>query len=283
MVKSAERAVRILETVGRAKEGLTHTELSQALSIPSGSLTPLLNTLFDLGYLSLDLHNKKRYVLGAGVLFLSNRYQKNFDMVQVGEHFLAQLVSLTGETAAIAIESGDQVMVIAKKNTSSSLRPSLELGGRAPLYAGASGKIFLAHRSDEEISRYLSTVDLKPLTPHTIIEPDKIWNELEAIRKGALSYSREAMFEGVTAVAAPVKDMGGKVVATLLITGPTTRLGPEKEAFIEKTLREAAAAFSQRLGFGSGECVEPPLSREALRSEKSLKRVGSFDSNPSQG
>lgn len=271
MVKSAERAVRILETVGRTKEGLTHTELSQALNIPSGSLTPLLNTLFHMGYLSLDLHSKKKYMLGAGVLFLSSRYQENLDIVQVGDPFLAELVSLTGETAAIAIESGDQVMVVAKQNTSRSLRPSLDLGGRAPLYAGASGKIFLAHRSDEEINRYLSTVELKPLTPYTIIEPDRIWHELRAIREGALSYSRESMFEGVTAVAAPVRDMSARVVATLLITGPTTRLGLEKEAFVEKALREATAAFSQKLGFRCDECMEGPLSKEALKPERRVK------------
>lgn len=252
VVKSAQRALTVLEAVARADGGLTHSEISHALDIPSGSLTPLLSTLCNLGYLSLD-SGKKKYVLGSSVLFLAWRYQESLDIVHIGEPFLSELVYLTGESAAIVIESGDQVTVVAKQNSPRPLRPSLELGGRAPLYAGASGKVFLADRSDQEIDRYLSTVELKSFTPHTTKDPHLIWKQLRAIRKGALAYSRESLFEGVTAVAAPVRNMSGKLVATMIVTAPTVRFGPERAAFIEKALRKTSAAFSRKLGYREGE------------------------------
>jgi len=266
MVKSAERTIRILETVARSDSGLTHTDLCQSLHIPSGSLTPLLNTITHLGYLSVD-PVKKRYFLGARVLFLSRKYQEELDIVRIGEPFLAQLVGLTGESAAITIETGDRSTVVAKVNSPLSLRPSLNLGDSAPLYAGASGKIYLAFRSDEEITHYLATVPLQPFTPMTPVHPDHIWQEIRAIRAGSLSFSRECLFEGVSAVAAPIRDSQGKVVATLIINAPTFRMGADKEKNVEKALREASAAFSAMLGFGPDDCNGPPASRGGFEQE----------------
>lgn len=270
MVKSAERAVKILEAVAQARGGLTHTEMCHALRIPSGSLTPLLNTLRSLGYLLLDPSGKK-YMLGPSVLVLARRYQEELDIVQIGQPFLTELVRVTGEAAAITIENGNHSTVVAKVNSPLPVSPSLKLGDSAPLYAGASGKIYLAFRSDEEIRRYLSTVVLKPLTPKTPVHPDKIWRELMAIREGGLSYSREYIFEGVTAVAAPVRDFSGKVVATFILSAPSSRMGAEKEELVEKALREAAAAFSEKLGFGRDEQTglfmgEGGLTREPARA-----------------
>jgi DNA-binding IclR family transcriptional regulator len=251
MVKSAERAIRILETVAQRSGGLTHTEICHSLHIPSGSLTPLLGTLSGLGYLSFS-PSTKRYALSAGVLSLTRSYQEGLDIVRVGEPFLAHLVEKTGEAAAITIENGNRSTVVAKVKSPLPLSPSLNLGDSAPLYAGASGKIYLAAREDAEIERYLSTVNLKPFTSKTPTQPARIWEEVRDIRKRGLSYSREYIFEGVTAVAAPVRDFSGKVVATLIISAPTSRLAPKKEKLVEKALREAAATFSERLGFVRG-------------------------------
>jgi DNA-binding IclR family transcriptional regulator len=252
MVKSAERAIRILETVARSERGLTHTEMCRILDIPSGSLTPLLNTLCKLGYLLVE-ESRKKYRLGPGVLFLARRYQEELDIVQIGQPFLSELVRVTGEAAAITIENGNHSTVVAKVNSPHPVSRSLNLGDSAPLYAGASGKIYLAFRSDEEIRRYLTTVALRRFTPKTPIHPDEIWREIRAIRGGGLSYSREYIFEGVTAVAAPVRDFTAKVVATLIVSAPTSRMDPEKEEVVEKALREAARGFSEKLGFRSDE------------------------------
>ncbi|RJR32208.1 MAG: IclR family transcriptional regulator [Desulfobacteraceae bacterium] len=248
MVKSAERAIRILETVAQFSAGLTHSEIAQTLRIPSGSLTPLLTTLSQLGYLSVQSATK-RYTLSTGVLSLSRRYQESLDIVRTGEPFLVRLVEMTGEASAITIENGNRSTVVAKVNSRLPLSPSLNLGDSAPLYAGASGRVYLAFRTPEEIDRYLSTVQLKPFTAKTPTDPDLIRKELAAIRAGALSCSREHIFEGVTAIAAPVRDFRGKVVATFIISAPTSRLGPEKEKLVKKALRSVSEDFSEMLGY----------------------------------
>jgi DNA-binding IclR family transcriptional regulator len=272
MVKSAERAVRILEAVARVRGGLTHSDICHTLHIPSGSLTPLLNTLCILGYLVPE-NSSKKYQLGSGVLFLARRYQEELDIVRVGQPLLHILVSQTGEAAAITIENGNRSTVVAKVDSPLPVSLSLHLGDSAPLYAGASGRIYLAFRSDDEIRHYLSTVELKPLTTKTPVHPDQIWQGLTAIRAGGLSYSREYIFEGVTAVAAPVRDFSGKVVATFIVSAPTSRMGVEKEKVVEKALREAAAAFSEKLGFGGDEKRGLPAGERGFPQEPPRKLV----------
>lgn len=248
MVKSAERAIRILETIARSSGGFTHTDLCHALHIPSGSLTPLLITLLDLGYLSLNPATK-RYALSTAVLSLARSYQEGLDLVRMGEPFLFQLVEKTGESAAITLENANRSTVVAKVKSPLPLSHSLNVGDSAPLYAGASGKIYLSSRSDSEIEHYLSTSDLTPMTAKTPTRPERIWDEIRAIRRGGLSYSREYIFEGVSAIAAPVRDFTRKVVATFIVSAPTSRLVPRKERQVEKALLEASAALSAKLGY----------------------------------
>ena len=271
MVKSAERAIRILETVARSNGGLTHSEICGKLGIPSGSLTPLLGTLSRLGYVSLN-PSTKRYLLAAGVLSLSRQYQEGLDIVRLGEPFLVQLVEKTGEGAAMTIEHADRSTVVAKVRSPLPLSPSLNLGDSAPLYAGASGRIYLAFRSDEEIEAYLSKVELKPITVKTPTRPDRIRDELRAIRNGALSYSREYIFEGVTAIAAPIMDFSEKVVATFIISAPTSRMVPKQAKIVEEALREASMALSERLGFTLGQWTEKSVASKGDSSKETIRR-----------
>ena len=62
MVKSADRVIKILETIGLRNDGITHGEIAAKLNIPKGSLSKLLSNLVDTKYLSVD---------GTGKLYTS--------------------------------------------------------------------------------------------------------------------------------------------------------------------------------------------------------------------
>jgi IclR family acetate operon transcriptional repressor len=123
------------------------------------------------------------------------------------------------------------------------------MGERAPIYATAGGKAILAHLSDDEIERYLSSVALTPITKSTITDPEVLWRELNAIRSGALARSNEELHEGITAMASPVFDLYGHVVASIVLPVLTIRFTPEKEKKAENVLRHASIELSRQLGF----------------------------------
>jgi len=248
MVKSAQRTIQILNTIAQSDGGMTHSQLAKALNIPSGSLTPLLNTLVTLRCLNIN-PAARLYTIGPTALSLAKGYLDRLEIVQVGQPLLVEAVRRTGESASIATLDHNEILIVAKVNSPHPLRRSLEIGERVPLYASATGKAMLAMRSDEEIRHYLSQVELKPFTRQTIVDHDAFWREIEHIRGTGISYSRAAILDGVSAAATLIYDGHKAPAGGLSISGPSVRFDPDKEKIIEQTLREVSAAISHRLGY----------------------------------
>ncbi len=248
MVKSADRVIQILEAIGSSAQGRTHGELASSLHIPKSSLSLLLANLVDREYLSLG-GTDKRYILGPQLLVLAGRYLSSLDLVRLGQPILRKIVSTIDESAEIAIKRGEVMMIITKEDCSRPLARIIQIGERAPIYATAGGKAILAHLSNEEIDRYLSATELTPITKSTVTDPEWLWRELHAIRAGGLARSHEELHEGITAMASPVFDLYGRVVASIVLPILTIRFTPEKEKMAENVLRAASIELSRQLGF----------------------------------
>jgi DNA-binding IclR family transcriptional regulator len=138
----------------------------------------------------------------------------------------------------------------------------IQLGDRAPIYATAAGKAILAHLSNDEIDQYISSVKLTAITKATITDAEVLWRQLYAIRSGALARSNEELHEGITALACPVFDLYGGVVASVVLPIPTIRFTPEKEENAEKILRGASIELSRQLGFdNASNAKDAPMKR----------------------
>lgn len=248
MVKSADRVMQILEAIGSSEEGKTHGELSSTLNIPKSSLSLLLANLVDREYLSLS-GTDRRYALGPQVLVLAGRYLSSLDIVRLGQPVLKKITRAIDESAEIAIKRGHEIIIISKEDRSQPLSRMIQLGDRAPIYATAAGKAILAHLSDEDIEQYFSSVEMAPITKATITDPEVLRRQLHAIRSGGIARSNEELHEGITALACPVFDLYGSVVASVVLPIPTIRFKPEKEENAEKILHSASLELSRQLGF----------------------------------
>lgn len=248
LVKSADRVMRILEKVGRHKDGLTQKEISERLQIPKSSLHAILSDMTDHEYLTHD-NLTKRFVLGPKVLILAGRYLENQDVVGQGRPLVSKLSRETGETGVLAIPVGWDALVVYKEDCLQPILPSIQVGTRFPFYASAAGKAILAHYTDREANRYLRSVKLSRITAHTVTNPKQLLSELKAIRKGALAYNREGFREGITAIAAPVFNHNGQVVASISISALTRSLTSNKEKQYEGIITKITTRFSKLLGY----------------------------------
>ena len=247
MVKSAYRVTQILEAVSSRRRGLKHSEIADILKIPKGSLSLLLADLVMQQYLAHD-NDGRRYMLGPQVLVIAKRYLAGLDIVRLGEPVLRQLVADVGECGEIAVKRGNEILVVCREDCSRPLRSVIQIGERAPLYSTAAGKAILAFTPQEEIDAYLASTDLKALTKKPALNLKALRKELDAIRSGAVAYSREELNEGVIAMALPVFDFHGLVAGSIVVPMPTIRFNPRKEKKIETCLREATFRLSQQLG-----------------------------------
>jgi DNA-binding IclR family transcriptional regulator len=250
MVKSANRVIQILNTVGTRKEGLTNAELSQALNIPKGSLSLLLADLVQNEFLHLMKENK-RYILGSQIIVLAGQYLTDLDIVQAGRPIVHEVMIKTEESCALAVRKEDDMVIVFGENSPQPIKRAIEIGYRAPLYRTAGGKAILAFSSDLEIDQYLSSVHLVAMTRTTITDTESLKKELKKIRSHFFAYSKEEQYEGLSAIATPIFDLHGSVSGSIVVTLPTSRVKPMKKKLVEKTLYRASEALSRKLGFNA--------------------------------
>ena len=257
-VKAVDRITRILLAIGDSKQGLTNAELAKTLDLPKSTLSKILGSLTTHEWLVLD-QNTKRYNLGPLNLLLAGRYIDKLELIRIGQRFLRQLKEETGETAAMEVPSGYEMVMVAKDIADdaklldaqliSQVARLSELGQRAPLYATAAGKCMLAQRSDEELDQYLKTVKLVPITGGTITDPQRLKEEIQTIRQEGLAYNHQELNPDTIAVAAPVFDLYKRVVAALVVIIPDYRFDEEKKKRVERAVRKAGLDFSKLVGF----------------------------------
>jgi DNA-binding IclR family transcriptional regulator len=111
-----------------------------------------------------------------------------------------------------------------------------------PYHCTAVGKVLLAFGAAA-----LPDAPLEALTEQTIVDTERLAEELAAVRRAGTAAAVDELEVGLTAVAAPVRGEGGDVVAALTISGPTLRLGPERLAALGPKLVREGNALSERL------------------------------------
>lgn len=248
MVKSATRVMQILELVGGSRDGLKHLDIAKALGIPKGSLSLLLADLVGSEFLTIG-EDDKRYRVGHKIIVLAGRYLADLDIVKASQPFIRSVIAATNESCGLAMIMGGKAMILWREETLEPLKWDFKIGDQNPIYASAHGKAILAFYGREEIERYLSSVKMVPITPHTVTDRDALRRELEEIRNGAIAYSREENYEGITSMAVPVFNNMRRVVASLGTPVPSQRFSGDKEKAIGEALKEAAALLSRELGY----------------------------------
>ncbi|MGY0498894.1 IclR family transcriptional regulator [Nocardia sp. FBN12] len=141
--------------------------------------------------------------------------------------FLNELQLRTTETVHLCAPDGDELVLIERLDTAHPLRAFLPLGQRIPLHASATGLAFLAASSAEYVNDYLAG-DLQPRTSHTITDPDTVRRTLEAIRARGYSINDQGLSSGITAIGAAILDAREQPVGSISVSGPTSRITPEK-------------------------------------------------------
>ena len=97
-------------------------------------------------------------------------------------------------------------------------------GGRHPAHCTALGKVLLAHLPWEDVVAILEAHPPARLTPATFVDEEELRVELAEVARQGYAVDAEERTPGVVCIAAPVRDLTGRVVAAISISGPRLRL-----------------------------------------------------------
>jgi len=246
-VKSATRVLDLLEFLARWGAVRTHSEIAEELAIPKSSLTQLLRTLTQRGYLRY-VSQEKGYRLGPAIAALADRASGESQLLDAAGAALDLLSESTGESCALNLLKGDQSEVVACRMSSlQRLVIHMKEGDVAPLYATSGGKALLAYMPQEALEAYLSRVQFEPITPNTIASADALAVELAAVRRTGLAYVREEFTPGIAGIAAPILSTTSFPLGSINVAIPVSRYDEGVQATCEEALRRASRLLAQRL------------------------------------
>ncbi|MBI3648275.1 MAG: IclR family transcriptional regulator [Actinobacteria bacterium] len=223
------------------------TELGRRLGVHKATASRLAATLAERGLVERDPVTDK-YRLGFGLIRLAGAAMAGLDLVSTARPVLEDLADRTRETVNLGVLSGDAVVYIDQITGTRSIVSVSWVGRRSPLHCTSNGKVLLAYVDEGELDRLLSRPLERP-TANTIVDPDRIRTQLQEIRVRGYSQTMEELEEGLNAVAAPIRQGDGAVIAALSVSGPAFRMRPVDLPRAGRLTMEAAAAISRRLGF----------------------------------
>lgn len=247
-VKILDKALRVLMLFTTARPEWGVTDVAREVDMPKSTIHRIFRVLEQHGFLMQDRDNR-RYRLGLSVLELGRRAHEGMELRSMALPVMEELAQRSGETILLQVVSpeGDRVVCIERVQRQQGLRLILEVGSTAPLHAGCSSRALLAHLPEEDIERVLRG-PLRALTARTPTNPKQIRAELARIRHQGYSVSYEETDDGVAGVSVPIRDYMDRVVASLSISGPITRVNEDTmDHFIQLAL-QAADELGTRLG-----------------------------------
>jgi len=245
-VQSVDRAVAILEILARDGEAGV-IEVARELDVHKSTASRLLAALDRRELVTQDTARGK-FRLGTGIMRLAGAVGRTLDLVQESRPVCRTLAQEVGETVNLVILAGRDALYLDQAVGPAALSPHNWAGKRIPLHATSDGKVLLAYLPEVELAGCLAP-PLARFTDRTITTLGELSPVLAEVRRCGFATAVDELETGLTAIAAPVRNAGGDVVASIGASGPSFRIPPESISGVAESVRRAAAEVSRRLGW----------------------------------
>ena len=245
IIASVDRAIDLLILLGRNPRDMGVTELAKALGVQKSTAHSLLQTLLLRGFVRQT--DNGRYTLGYGLIKLGEACAEQLDIRSIARPVMNELAEETQEIALLAVLAGASLIIIDRVEPQ---RPFLiipKFDFTITLHSTAVGKVLLANAPAEVIEEFFAH-GLARFTPYTLIDQEELRCELARIRVEGFAVGCNETIEGVTCIAVPIFDAGGKVAAALSVSSASSVLVAERHFGVIRTLKEKAEVISRRLG-----------------------------------
>ncbi len=227
---------------------LTVAEISKRLRYSQSKTYRLVRTLIRYGLLQGN-GGTARYSLGINALRMGLLAREHFNLSAIARPFMKELSLLTKETVFLTAVNGTKGICLERVESEEPIRFSFfQPGADLPLHCRAMCKILMAYLPEEDWEKIIAKEGLKRYTPNTITHVAELKAHLREIRKRGYAFSDQEVDRDVRAVAAPVLDRWGELVAGLSIAGPMYRIGKKRVGSLAKLVIEYAQKISSHLG-----------------------------------
>jgi DNA-binding IclR family transcriptional regulator len=247
LVRALSKGLTVLGLFDAENREWTLDEIAARTGLPRMTAYRMIRTMESADYLVRDPVTS-RYHLGPALLATTYISETYHDLAAIARPYLRELAAETGESVTLAVEVDGVAVSVDMVDTTRPFRREVAQGRIIGDTASANGKIFAAFKSEAERAELVTRAHSQ-MTLHTITDPAELAAELELVGREGVAFDIEERNVGTCAVAAPVRDQLGKVIAAISVVVPTGRFGSDERFRFAEAVRGAAVSLSAFLGY----------------------------------
>ncbi|QIG49333.1 IclR family transcriptional regulator [Nordella sp. HKS 07] len=216
------KALQVLQLVCEAPQPVSLNELVKAADLPK---TTVFRYLRSLASKRLIEHEEAtdRYRPGIGLWQLSHSSNPYEMLRQICQPHLQELRDRFNETVNLGVLAASEVLYLDIMESRRSLRMQAKIGSTGHLHSTALGKVLLAFQPRDQAERILPSV-LVPMTARTIVDRQRILEQLDVIRATGYAVDEGEDEEGSCCIAAPILNDKGNAIAAMSLSAPDNRM-----------------------------------------------------------
>ncbi|MDQ3576781.1 MAG: IclR family transcriptional regulator [Actinomycetota bacterium] len=217
----AGRLLATIEAISTSGAGLSVADLGRVLGRDKSSVSRQLRSLIDAGVVERDSEGKHR--LGWRLFTLAARAGDQ-RLLQLAPSVMRRLSDLTKESVHLSVLYGREVLTILSESSHSLIEVMGRVGHSTPVHCTSSGRVLLFDHAEDDVRRLLTDGPMGGPGPTAATDTDDFLRRLrEARQRGYAVVDGEFDLE-VAAVAAPVRDFSGRIIASLNVSAPSYRI-----------------------------------------------------------
>jgi DNA-binding IclR family transcriptional regulator len=246
-LSSVTSALLVMKAFSAEEAEIGISSLAKRLGLAKSTVHRLAVTLASEGFLEQNPDNG-RYRLGLSLFTLGALARRRMDVSNVSRPLLGVLRDKTQEAATLAILSRTSIMYLHNLESGQAIGIRAYIGDLKPAHCTAEGRVLLAYSTPPVVAEVLKE-GLAARTAKTIVDTDGFMRALEEVRAAGYAIDDEESEAGLRCIAAPVRDISGKVIAAVGLAGPTQRLTKKDLRALAPDVAATAEAVSVRLGY----------------------------------
>jgi len=219
------KGLGVIRAFTRDRAALGLSDIAAITRMPAATARRCLLTLEELGYVT---RNGRQFLLRPKVLELGAAYLESMNIETLTKTHLEELARNTGDSAALCVLDGTETVYVARASIRTLLRLEAHVGSRFPAHATSTGRALLAGLGADRLEHYFGTATLAALTDRTVTDPAKLRRLIDDCRRTGYSAVEDELAYGVVALAVPVFDQYGRVVAALNSSSHSRRITKAK-------------------------------------------------------
>jgi DNA-binding IclR family transcriptional regulator len=240
---AVDRAMSLFELLSNSHQGLTLSELSRKLDIPKSTTHYLIHTLVTRGYVQRGTDGR-HYLLGLRLADMANASQAELNLRTQVTPYLRQIAARFNLTATATVHRGAEAVIIAKVESFQDAGGGAWIGRHLDLHCTAQGKALISTLSDKELDKLFGGREMARFTPKTISSLTALKAHLALVRANGFAVNDEEQVPGVRAIAVPVIDPIGAVLASVSVRGSTCQIPSPRVSLLAREMISLARGFA---------------------------------------